>query len=480
MKLFRDKGVLEYSLMLAFSALMMFTWYHPLTAWLNGDETSVILSTIIIGILAFFGNILKSKLIRDEYLFSLIKSNVMGFKIIYEDDNKKQTTKEPLITPKTFAGVAGLILFVLLIVFEIFGSTQTALTFSNSIVEKSVQSSGLYQNLKNNALSGKDESDKYEHAMDRYATAKAEHNNNCVATWDEKHMTKRQECFNGFDMKEPTETKVSSNADVSNDDYKKIYADKSSENAVSNAFLVMGLIFASTIISLILLYLDFVEYKNTLEMIESSRVLQQTDLSRGITGKVYYHEALKFHFLKDIESKADSLAKQADGNCELRSAKNTLNQVEQYAEAEAIRDEAEAKRQQLKNQPIDTVIIPPMNPTLIKVPKKEEPKAIKKNPLVPKVELPKDNFFDEPKKEESETLEALSDRIIAISEKMEDNTIDIDGVIKLKLPTNKILSEELKMSESTLSDKLKMMETQGILVIKSWGGGNKRGRYIES
>jgi hypothetical protein len=24
------------------------------------------------------------------------------------------------------------------------------------------------------------------------------------------------------------------------------------------------------------------------------------------------------------------------------------------------------------------------------------------------------------------------------------------------------------------------METQGILVIKSWGGGNKRGRYIES
>ncbi|MBD3794945.1 MAG: hypothetical protein IE881_03205 [Epsilonproteobacteria bacterium] len=54
---------------------------------------------------------------------------------------------------------------------------------------------------------------------------------------------------------------------------------------------------------------------------------------------------------------------------------------------------------------------------------------------VPKVELPKENFFDEPKKEVSETLEALSDRIIAIAEKMEDNTINIDGVIKLKLPT---------------------------------------------
>jgi DNA-binding transcriptional regulator GbsR (MarR family) len=63
---------------------------------------------------------------------------------------------------------------------------------------------------------------------------------------------------------------------------------------------------------------------------------------------------------------------------------------------------------------------------------------------------------------------------------MEDNTIDINGDIKLKLPTNKILSEELKMSESTLSDKLKLMETQGVLVIKSWGGGNKRGRYVES
>jgi N12 class adenine-specific DNA methylase len=191
--------------------------------------------------------------------------------------------------------------------------------------------------------------------------------------------------------------------------------------------------------------------------------------------------------MKDIESKADSLAKQADGNCELSSAKNTLNQVEQYAKAEAIRDEAEAKRQQLKNQPIDTVVVPQMNPILIKAPVKKI-EEVKKNSLVPKVELPKENFFDEPKKDDSfdkeeektsESLDDLADRIIAIAEKMGD-TIELDGIVKLKVPANKILAEELQIPESSLGDKLRLMEAKNILTLKPWGGGSKRGRYLES
>lgn len=478
MKLFRDKGVLEYSLMSVFSALMMFTWYHPLSLWLSGDELSIVLSVIVIGILAFLGNVLKSKLFRDEYLMSCVKSNVMGNKIVYyTEKEERKAVRIPIIKPKVFAGVAGGFLVVLMICIEVFASTQTALTFSNSIVESSVKNSGLYQNLKNNALSGKDESDKYEHASDRYAIAKAQHDNNCVATWDEKHMTKRQECFNGFDMDKPIKKAVSSSADVSNDDYKKMYADKSSENAFSNAFLSVALVVASTFISGILLYLDYAPYKEVMEKIEASRIQEQLDKERGVkVESEYYFQSVYKFFMKDTEQESDSISKLSHGNCEVAKAKNDVKLAQQQKEAEEYKKEAQKIRDELENPPLEVSITPPMELSNKKAVKQFKPIES----LTPKVELPKENFFDEPKKEESETLEALSDRIIAIAENMEDNTIDIDGVIKLKLPSNEKLAEELKMSKTTLNDKLKEMETQGILIIKSWGGGNKRGRYIES
>jgi hypothetical protein len=478
MKLFRDKGVLEYSLMSVFSALMMFTWYHPLSLWLSGDELSIVLSTIIIGILAFFGNVLKSKLFRDEYLLSRVKSNVMGNKIIYyTEKEERKAVKIPVVNPKTFAGVAGGFLVVLMICIEVFASTQTALTFSNSIVESSVKNSGLYQNLQANAKSGRDETMAYNKAMDNYVTAKAQHDNNCNATWDEKHMTKRQACFDSFKMEAPKLDKINMGSDVSTDDYNKMYDDKKSENAFSNAFLSVALVVASTFISGILLYLDYAPYKEVMEKIESSRIQEQLDKEQGVNAKDgYYYQSVHKFFTKDTEQESDSISKLSHGNCEVAKAKNDVKLAQQQKEAEEYKKEAQKIRDELENPPIEVAVIPPMELSNKKAVKQFKPIES----LTPKVELPKENFFDEPKKEESETLEALSDRIIAIAEKMEDNTIDIDNVIKLKLPSNEKLAEELKMSKTTLNDKLKEMETQGILVIKSWGGGNKRGRYIES
>jgi hypothetical protein len=478
MKLFRDKGVLEYSLMSVFSALMMFTWYHPLSLWLSGDELSIVLSTIIIGILAFFGNVLKSKLFRDEYLLSRVKSNVMGNKIIYyTEKEERKAVKIPLVKPKTFAGIAGGFLVVLMICIEVFASTQTALTFSNSIVESSVKNSGLYQNLQANAKSGRDETMAYNKAMDNYVTAKAQHDNNCNATWDENHMTKRQACFNSFKLEVPTLDKINMGSDVSTDDYNKMYDDKKSENAFSNAFLSVALVVASTFISGILLYLDYAPYKEVMEKIESSRIQEQLDKERGVKAEnEYYFQSVHKFFTKDTEQESDSISKLSYGNCEVAKAKNDVKLAQQQKEAEEYKKEAQKIRDSLENPPLEVAVISPLELSNKKAVKQFKPI----DSLTPKVELPKENFFDEPKKEESETLETLSDRIIAISEKTEDNTIDINGDIKLKLPTNKILSEELKMSESTLSDKLKLMETQGVLVIKSWGGGNKRGRYVES
>ncbi len=486
---------LEYGLMMITVGWILYTSLEVISSLVDGDYFMMAISLFAVGVIAGFLVLIKG-IMKDGYMESEATSLTFGEEeeVYMHSDGKRHRRVKRNIPPNYSLKFGYITITIFIVLLEATMSMFTSTSYSNTLLDKRVTNSLEYGALDASAKSGKQANEDFLQAQTNFISMQNTHDAKCDREWSVKFKTRRQECYNKFNIQAPTQSEIKVNTSVDPKDVKELKQEKS--NIIMDYGLVLLYLFFLSLMMIATHILEERRLKAFKDKIKISAVSNEPDA---------YKESMKEIVQSNLntDSQIVALKTKSENDYKLVLAKLEAQKLEEkaqrlsegkevtigdtvssvlHASKQKISGLSTAKKYSVYSKKNDEDFFNDLKFEL-----KENPEKSFSSSQEPKIDIfePKNFYhgsgeFEEQKNETISTKDENQELANLIIETINNygEAVKVGDLLYRKVPTNDFLADKIGIAKSTITKRITALEEGGYILFGRGGVGNQKYRYL--